>query len=543
MTSIAAVSPTQLSIYWRRAVAWAIYDWANSAVVTIVIAAVFPIYFNTIAQGELGYGAASAFSFAITISLLLSAVIGPVVGTLADIIGGRKRLLIVTTLLGSVAVCGMYSLRAPYCAPTAFDQTVNFCPLTIVQTGMWVWAVVLFVVMQIFLNTALALYDALLSHIALQHDLDRLSALGYALGYVGGGLILAVGLGMILSPKTFGLPGVESATRLTLFISGVWWLIFALPLFILVPEPPASPLKTGASDGALLDTFRRMGATFREIRAYRELFKMLIAFWLYSDGIGTIIQLATTYGRQQIGLDQTVLIGALLVTQFVAFPYSIMFGRFPDKQSKNRDFFVAFILWTAITFPLMGSFAAASNASHGTTTGTTFIFIIVNQIVGLVFCWTVGRRLVAPLAERLTTKRSVIFGLVIYAVIAVWGFFLYSAAEFWMLAWLVGTVQGGTQALSRSLYSTLTPRSKSGEFFGFYGFSDKFAGILGPLLFGVIALATGGNLRISILSVVIFFVLGAILLARVDEVAGAEHAEREDAQLHYHDELPGETAT
>jgi MFS transporter, UMF1 family len=141
------------------------------------------------------------------------------------------------------------------------------------------------------------------------------------------------------------------------------------------------------------------------------------------------------------------------------------------------------------------------------------------------------------LAVTMTTKRAIIFGLGIYALICMWGFFLYTAAEFWMLAWLVGTVQGGTQALSRSLYSTLTPRSKAGEFFGFYGFSDKFAGILGPLVFGIVGLIAGGRLKYSILSVVIFFVLGALVLARVDEKKGEQHAIEEDAQLNYHDDL------
>jgi UMF1 family MFS transporter len=311
-------------------------------------------------------------------------------------------------------------------------------------------------------------------------------------------------------------------------------LIFALPLFFWVPEPPATPLEKDASGNALLDSFRRMSKTFREIRSYRELFKMLVAFWLYSDGIGTIIQLATTYGKQELHLDQTVLIGALLLTQFVAFPYALMFGRFPDPNSKYRSFYVAFILWTVITFPIMGSFIAGTNAGIA----TTFIAIAINQAIGIAFSWFIGRHLAADLTNRMTTKRAVIFGLAVYTLIAIWGFFINTAAEFWMLAWMVGTVQGGTQALSRSLYASLSPSSKSGEFFGFYGFSDKFAGILGPLLFGIIAALTGGNLRISILSVIIFFIAGAVLLARINETEGQRIAQSEDAALNYHDDLP-----
>jgi MFS transporter, UMF1 family len=219
-----------------------------------------------------------------------------------------------------------------------------------------------------------------------------------------------------------------------------------------------------------------------------------------------------------------------------------MFGRIPDKNSNNRTFFISFIIWTAITFPLMGVFAASANSGQGNTTGTTFTWIIINQVIGLLFSWFVGRRLAAPLTTWLTTKRTILFGLAIYVVISIWAFFLYTATEFWMLAWLVGTVQGGTQALSRSLYSTLSPRSKSGQFFGFYGFSDKFAGILGPLLFGIIGLATGGNLRLSILSVIIFFVAGGVLLMRVDEVKGEQFAIADDEQHHVKHDIADELA-
>jgi MFS transporter, UMF1 family len=508
-------TPPDRPAYRKRWLAWAMYDWANSAVVTLVIAAVFPIFYNSVAEVDLHANAATAFSFTVTVALLLSAIAGPVVGTLADIVGGRKRLLVVSTILGVVAVCAMYSIRS----------------------GGWLWASILFVVVQIFLNTALALYDSLLSHIALPQDRDRISAIGYALGYVGGGLLLAIALALILKPQILNTD-TETATRIGLLLSGIWWLVFAVPLFLVVPEPPAAPLEKGATGNPLNDTFKRMGNTFRAIRSYRELFKMLIAFWLYSDGIGTIIQLATTYGKQQIGLDQSVLIGALLLTQFVAFPFSVMFGRIPNRASQNRSFYVAFILWTVITFPIMGVFAAANNVG----TGTTFALIAANQVIGLIVSWFVGRNLAAGLTEQLTTKRSVIFGLAIYGVISIWAFFLYTAAEFWMLAWLVGTVQGGTQALSRSLYASLTPHSKSGEFFGFYGFSDKFAGILGPLLFGVVSALTGGNLRFAILSVVIFFAAGGFLLSRVNEAEGQRVAESEDAAIGYHDDLPDASA-
>lgn len=498
------------AVHRRRKLSWAVYDWANSAVVTLVIAAVFPVYYNAIAQPVLEQNAASAFSFSITLALLLSGLAGPVIGTLGDILGARKRLLIIATLAGAIATMAMFTI----------------------ESGAWFWASVLFIAVQIGLNTALGLYDALLSHVAPEAERDRLSALGYALGYVGGGVQLALSVAVIIFWERLGLPDQPTATRLALLFAGIWWLLFALPLFIFVPEPPAAPLTSGATGNAIRDTFIRLRNTFREIRSYGELFKMLIAFLIYSEGIGTIIQLATTYGRQQIGLDQNTLIGALLLTQFVAFPYALIFGRLPNAGARHRDFFVAFMLWTTVTFPFMGVLAAAGNFAAT----ATFALIAANQVIGLALSWFMGRKLVTPIVMRLNVKTSIIFGLLVYIVIACWGFFLYTAAEFWLLAFMVGTVQGGTQALSRSLYSNLSPRSKSGEFFGFYGFADKFAGILGPLLFGIIGL--GGNLRPAILSVIIFFVLGGLLLTRVNVERGVKHAEAEDAEIGYPDELP-----
>lgn len=506
---MSSVAPAMERVpYPRRALAWAFYDWANSAVVTLIIAAVFPVFYNSIAEKSLGDNAASAFSFTISIGLLISAMVGPVLGTLADITGKRKRFLIIATIIGALCAVLMFTI----------------------QDGGWVWASVLFIVVQVLLNASLGLYDSLLSHVAPESRRDRLSALGYALGYIGGGLQLAVSVYIITAWEKLGFASQMDATKVTIVMAGVWWLLFAMPLFFVVPEPAATPFREGTSRSAIRDTFARLRSTLRAIRGYSELFKMLLAFLVYSEGIGTIIQLATTYGRQEIGLDQTTLIGALLLTQFAAFPFALMFGRLPDENAKNRDFYFAFIVWTMITFPLMGSFAAVQKLS----TNTTFIYIAVNQVVGLIFCWFVGRKLATPYAQGLTTKRAILFGLGVYTVIACWGFFLYTAAEFWMLAYLVATVQGGTQALSRSLYSQLSPRSKSGEFFGFYGFSDKFAGVLGPMLFGLIGL--GGNLRPAILSVIIFFVLGGLLLTRVNEVLGRQHAIEEDHADHYPEE-------
>ncbi len=497
-TSPASIPP---AIHRRRTLSWALYDWANSAVVTLIIAAVFPIFFNDIAQPVLGDQAASAFSFSVSLALFISIIIGPVIGALADMTGSRKRLLIVFTVLGVVAALAMYTI----------------------SEGAWQWAAILYVFFQIFRSTCFGLYNALLSHIAPMGEQDKLSALGYALGYFGGGIQLALSLIFILFWENIGLPDQSTGIRVALVFSGIWWLVFSIPLFVNVPEPPATPVPN--SKGPIRDVFANLWATFKAARRYSELFKMLIAFMVYNSGIGTIITLAMTYGQQELRLNPTVLIGALLLTQFVACPFALMYGRIPDEKAKRRTVYIAHMLWTAVTFPMMGRGLAAQNAG----TVTVFAAIAANQGVGGVFSWFVGARLVRPLAARLDTQSAIIFGLAIYVVCSVWGFFLYRAAEFWLLAFLIGTVQGGTQALSRSLCASLSPRAKSGEFFGLYGLSEKSAGIFGPLLFGLVGLS--GKLRSAILSLSVFFVLGSALLLTVRVKEGQRVAEDEDRAL------------
>lgn len=521
--------PTGAQTQQRRSLAWAFYDWANSAVVTLVIAAVFPVFYNqVIAANE--PNRASIFAYTGAIALLLSLIAAPIIGSLGDITGRRKRLLVISTTAGSLAVCLLFTTQA----------------------GGWVWASAIFIAIQLLLNISFTLYDSLLSHVTEASNRDRLSALGYGLGYIGGGIHLAICFYLISSPSTFGLgtggAATAQATRIALLSAGVWWFIFALPLFFTVPEPAAAPLAEAKRVNPLADTFKRLGDTFSHLRNYRQLLMMLVAFWLYSDGIGTIIGLSTTYGSEQLKLSSTVLLGALLLTQFVAFPYALFFGNIPNPQSKRRSFYVAFILWTVISFPIMGIFLAANeypevqrqlaalNAETQYVTISpvnTLIAIAINQVIGGLLSWFVLRRFVQSAVDRITTKNTILLGLGVYVVIAVWAFFIRTPAEFWLLAWLVATVQGGTQALSRSLYSSMTPASKSGEFFGFYALTDKFGSIFGLLLFGVVAQLTGGNLRVSILSVIVFFVAGGLLLARVNEAEGQRLAREEDAAMGY----------
>jgi MFS transporter, UMF1 family len=423
--------------------AWAMYDWGNSAVMTTVIAAVFPIYYHQVAAAGLPEGVAlSRFGWATSLAVVTIALVSPVLGAIADFAGLKKRMLGVFLTVGVVAVVGLF----------------------LVQEGDWVLALVLFGVANVGLAGSFVFYDALLPHIARNHEMDRVSTAGYALGYLGGGVLLALNLAWITFPGAFGLPSGEDLTpseatlpaRLALVSAAVWWIVFALPLFFRVSEPPRRlEADETPSTGAVRAAFVRLGETFRELRGYKHAFLMLLAFLVYSDGIGTIIRMAAIYGAE-IGIGREGLMLAILITQFVGVPFAFLFGA------------------------VAGSIGA---------------------------------------------KRAVFIGLFVYMGITVVGFFMTSAAHFLILAVLVGMVQGGTQGLSRSLFARLIPRHKSGEFFGFYGVMDRFSGSGGTLVMATVVGVTG-EARFGILAIIVFFVVGALILTKVD-VAEGERAARE----------------
>ncbi len=510
------MDPTLDRGYGRRVRSWAFYDWADHGYLTTTASAFFPPYFVSIAAPAFAAGiglasssaaardhASNVFAFAASIALAVTALLAPLIGAYADITGSRKRALIVLTVAGAFFSSAMYGLT----------------------TGMWLQALLLYGVTQFAMSIALGLNSSLLPHIAAPGDLNRVSSMGYAYGYVGGGLLLLLDTILYLAADRIGI-GSGMAVRIAFLSVGVWWLAFSAPLIANVREPRATPLAASRGNGALADTIVRIARTLRDIKRYRELFKMLVAFWFYMEGIGAIILLATAFGAA-LGLPTAALIGTLLMTQFVAFPYSLIFGRIPLAKNRLRSVFVSLLLWTAATLPGLGVYA---NLSGRLTLPLTFAAILASQALGALFSLTLGRRLFARLAERLDTKRAVMLGLAVYVVIPVWGFFLRSTAEFFLIGWLVGTVQGGTQALSRSLYATLAPKAKSGEFFGLYGLSEKFAGILGPLLYAVVGEITGSP-QASILSISVFFLVGILLLSRVRVKEGAELAEREEARI------------
>jgi MFS-type transporter involved in bile tolerance (Atg22 family) len=284
----------------------------------------------------------------------------------------------------------------------------------------------------------------------------------------------------------------------------------------LVEDKIENPVKGG---------FDRLVVTFRELRLYRQLLIFVVAFWIYNDGIGTIIRMATIYGAE-IGIGQIDLIGALLLTQFVGIPFSLIFGRLPRRGDPNQAFFLSYILYNAITLPIIGIMAPRLGMTSGPM---AVVIVLANQVPAFLLSWFAGRRVLAGVASRIRTKQAILLALVIYSFVSVWGYFMQSAIEFWLLAVMVGLVQGGSQALSRSMFGSMVPKAQTAEFFGFYDMSSKFAGIIGPLAFAVVGQLAGSS-RLSIISLIVFFVVGGLILSRVNEDEGVRVARAADAR-------------
>ncbi len=417
--------------------AWAMYDWAASSVQTTIMVAVFPIYFVKVAgAGIAESGATQRLATINSIALVIIALVSPLLGAISDYRAAKKRFTAIFMGIGIIGCCGLF----------------------LVQSGDLDLASWLFILVMVGVAGSYVFYEALLPHIARPEEIDRVSTAGYAIGYLGGGVLLAFNLAWIQMPGLFGLPagpGLSGSdatlpVRLAFLSVALWWGLFSIPLFRRVPEPPARlEPDEGPRRNPVVAAFVRLEETFRELRTYRQAFLMLLAFLIYNDGIQTIIKMATAYGTE-IGIGQSALITAILLVQFVGIPCSFLFG---------------------------------------------------------------------AMAGRIGAKRALFLGLLAYTVISILGYYMTNATHFFILAGLVGMVQGGTQALSRSLFASMIPRHKSGEFFGFFSIFEKFAGIFGPLIFAATIGLTGSS-RNAILSVIGFFAMGAALLALVDVKEG-----------------------
>lgn len=431
----------------RKAIwGWALYDWGNSAFATTVMAGFFPVFFKqywsagadvNVSTAQLGLGNSLASLFV--------ALMAPVLGAIADKGGARKKFLIFFAYLGALMSISFY----------------------VIQQGSWAWAIFVYVMGLIGFSGANVFYDSLLPGISTEKNIDYVSGFGFAMGYLGGGLLFLINVLMTLMPQKFGLPDAAMAVRISFVSVGVWWGVFTIFTILWVPEGDQSS-QAEVSSNPVRDGFQQLLSTLKKIRHLKTILTFLLAYWFYIDGVDTIIRMAVDYGMS-IGFEPDDLIKALLITQFVGFPSAIVFGKLGQK-------------------------------------------------------WDV--------------RKSIYLAIGIYICVTIWGTMMTQKYEFYVLAIVIGLVQGGIQALSRSYYSRLIPPDKSAEFYGFYNMLGKFAAILGPLLIGIVGLIVRQILmpespspeqirevgilasRIGIGSILILFITGAILFYFVDEEKG-----------------------
>jgi MFS transporter, UMF1 family len=428
----------------RKAVwGWAMYDWANSAFATTVMAGFFPIFFKkywsygadvNMSTAQLGFGNAAAG--------LLVAFMAPILGAIADRAGARKKFLIFFAYLGVLMTAALF----------------------VVQKGQWVLAMLIYGFGIIGFSGANIFYDALLPHVSSEDTVDYVSGLGYAMGYLGGGLLFLINVMMTLMPEKFGLADAGQAVRYAFISVAIWWGGFTVFTIVWVSEKSGPGIQNGFGS-AVRGGFQRLLGTFRQIRQLKTLFLFLAAYWCYIDGVDTVIRMAVDYGMS-LGFDSNDLILALLMVQFIGFPAALGFGK---------------------------------------------------------------------LGQRWDVRKAIFIAIGVYVLITVWAIMMTEKHEFFVLAGMIGLVQGGIQALSRSYYSRLIPIDRTAEYFGFYNMLGRFAAIIGPALMGGVGLLVRrilmppdptaaqilsiGRLasRWGIASILVLFILGGTLLYFVDE--------------------------
>ncbi len=412
---------------------WAMYDWANSAFATTVMAGFFPIFFKVFWNAGVD-DTESTFRLGIanSVASLIVAASAPILGAIADRGSQKKRFLIFFAYVGVLMTSTLFLLGQ----------------------GQWVLASIIYGIGIIGFSGANVLYDSLLPSVASEEKIDYISGLGFALGYLGGGILFAINVMMYQRPDLFGLENPDEAIKFTFLTVGLWWGLFTIPLIIWVKEEKANVV---SSENLIIAGFQQLSYTFRKIRQLRMTFLFLIAYWLYIDGVDTIVRMAVDFGLS-IGFQPCDLVLALLITQFVGFPSAIAFGKLGQK-------------------------------------------------------WNV--------------KKSIFIGIIVYFFVTMFAMLMTDIYEFYILAGVIGLVQGGVQALSRSFYSRLIPPNQVAEFYGFYNMLGKFAAIIGPLLIGGVGMIAQNigyseNIasRAGIGSIVILFILGGILLYKVDEKQG-----------------------
>jgi UMF1 family MFS transporter len=423
----------------RERVGWYFYDFANSAFSTTVVTVFLGPYLTAIAKAAAGCGSGGCadgwihplgiairpgalFPYTVSLSVLLTVFVLPVVGAIADRTEHKRRLLALFAYLGAGATVGLLFLVG----------------------DRYLLGALLFLVANVAFGGSVVVYNSFLPQIAGPDERDRVSSVGWAIGYIGGGLLLAVNVAAVLFKDALGLSTGEVA-RYSIVSAGLWWAGFTtLPLLRLRDRPATA----GEARGSVLtDGFRQLGHTLASLKAYPLTLFFLIAYLVYNDGIQTVISLASVYGTEELRLSDDVLVPTILMVQFLAFFGAMGMGKVAQRVGAWKTVLGSLVLWTLV--------------------------------LGAAYVLPAGR-----------------------------------AVPFIVLGGAIGIVLGGSQALSRSLFSQLIPPGREGEYFGLYEISDKGTSWLGPLLFGA-AYDLTGSYRVAIISLLTFFVVGFVLLLAV----------------------------
>jgi MFS transporter, UMF1 family len=402
---------------------WVFYDWANSAYSIIITTAVFPLFYKAAAKnaGVSDVDSTAYLGYTIAIATFILAMLGPILGSIADYQGYKKRFFKFFFLMGVAA--------------TAI--------LAFIPSDQWLLLLACYTVAAVGSAGANVFYDAFLVDVTTEERMNRISSRGLGFGYIGSTIPFIISIAIIILAQRNIIPiSVATASKIAFLITAAWWGLFTIPMIKNVHQR----YYIEREPNPVVNSFKRLGSTLKEIQKFRALFLFLLAYFFYIDGVGTIISMSTAYGSD-LGISSTNLLIILFVTQVVAAPFAILYGR---------------------------------------------------------------------LAEKFTGKKMLYVGIIVYIIVCIYAYFLKTTMDFWILAMLVATSQGGIQALSRAYFAKLVPKEKSNEFFGFYNIFGKFASIMGPLLVGVTAQITG-NSSSGVFSLVILFIIGLVILARVPE--------------------------
>ncbi len=430
--------PDDASVSTRKErVGWYFYDWANSAFSTTVIAVFLAPFLTEIAKTAAGCGDTcdgqrvyplgipvapeSFYSYALSLSVILQVFVLPLTGAMVDRSAHKRRLLALFAYIGAAATFGFLFLTG----------------------DRYLLGGILFVVANLAFGASIVVYNSFLPYLAEPDKRDRVSSIGWATGYLGGGLLLAVNLVVYIgAPDSWG----DWTVRWSLASAGIWWALFTtLPLLLLKERPPLAENDRGSS--SLASGFRQLGRTLRDMKKYPLTLFFLIAFLVYNDGIQTVIGVSSQYASDYLKLEQTALITTILIVQFTAFGGALLLGQFAKWFGALKVVLASLVMW--------------------------------GVVVAIAYFLPVGE-----------------------------------AVPFIILGVLIGIVMGGSQALSRSLFSQLIPRGKEGEYFGFYEISDKGTSWIGPLVFGLSFQATN-SYQVAIITIVAFFVIGFVALLAI----------------------------